>query len=122
MLLAVWTNSLFFEDRPINFYFSEKPPSQDLRPVHSMTSGFVWRNKTLVAYRKNGYANLWKIRIDWTIVYGNNDIDEDEDFKLAEQYLSIRENSVTEKSYHPRVEELPVKVYPLRIRSGYQEN
>ena len=103
----------FFEDRPINFTFSEKqPPSQDLRPVHSMTSGFfVWRNKTFMeAYRKNGYANFCGKFASIGLSFKETiDIDEDEDFKLAEQYLSIRENSVTEKSYHPRVEELLAK-------------
>jgi len=103
----------FFEDHPINFTFSEKqPPSQDLRPVHSMTSGFfIWRNKAFIeAYRKNGYANFCgKFASIGLSFMETIDIDEEEDFKLAQQYLSIMEDRFEKKTYHPKVEEMLAK-------------
>ena len=103
----------FFEDLPINFTFSEQqPPSQDLKAVHSMTSGFfVWRNKAFIeAYKKNGYANFCgKFASIGLSFMETIDIDEEEDFQFAQQYLSVMNKRNEEKIYHPKVAEILAK-------------
>ena len=51
----------FYNDNPINFSFSSKQPrSQDLTPVHAMTSGFfIWKNSSFMnAFSSSQCANF----------------------------------------------------------------
>jgi len=100
----------FYKNLPINFTFSEKqPPSQDLTAVHSMTSGFfVWRNETfLKAYKQYGYANFsGKFASVGLSFMETIDIDEEEDFKLAKQYMNSIIDQEEVASYHTKVHKL----------------
>ena len=97
----------FYENLPINFNFNEKqPPSQELKPVHSMTSGFfIWRNDAfLKAYQKYGFANFCgKFESIGLSALETIDIDEEDDFLLAQQYLKFMEDKPNEKEYHPTI-------------------
>ena len=100
----------FFNDLPVNFSFKEKqPPSQDLMPVHSMTSGFfIWRNETfLQTYEKNGFANFCgKFSSVGLSFLETIDIDEEEDFHLAQLYLKSLQGEMEAKAYHPKISAL----------------
>ena len=80
--------------------------------LHSMTSGFfVWRNKAFIeAYKKNGYANFCgKFASIGLSFMETIDIDEEEDFQFAQQYLSVMNKRNEEKIYHPKVAEILAK-------------
>jgi len=96
----------FFENSPINFSFSEKQPkSQDLTPVHAMTSGFfIWRNKTFLKnYKGNGFANFsGKFSSYGVSKMEAIDIDTEEEFQLAERFMT-QTSGVSAPSYHPAI-------------------
>ena len=82
----------FFKDNPVNFSFQEKQPrSQDLVPVHAMTSGFfIWRNETFLnSHRINGFGNFAGKFASYGISKLEAiDIDTEEDFRLAELIMA----------------------------------
>lgn len=98
----------FFENRPINFSFKEKQPkSQDLVPVHAMTSGFfIWRNKTFLEFfDKNRFANFSGKFVSYGVSKLEAvDIDTEEEFRLAERIIS-QTDKLSPPSYHPAIHE-----------------
>jgi len=94
----------FLYDEPLNFSFSAKQPrSQDLPPVHCMTSGFfMWKvDEFKIFYEKFGYANFMSPFKS----FGLNkiealDIDNEEEWDLVEAFMSFQKNEAT---YHPNV-------------------
>lgn len=98
----------FLNNEAINFRFDEpQPRSQDLTPVHLMTSGFfIWRNKCFLEnYRNTGYANFSGKFESYPISdFEAVDIDTEKDFEFASRLLGIREGSKAE--FHPRIKTL----------------
>ena len=98
----------FHMNEPVNFDLKERQPrSQDLRPIHAMTSGFfIWRNNSFMEhYEKNGYANFCGTFESYGISQIESiDIDEAEDFKLAKLVAQDRDVDIIE--YHPTIARL----------------
>lgn len=98
----------FFNNQPVNFKFNkEQPRSQDLIPLHAMTSGFfIWRNETFISNYKNfGYANFFGKFESYAISKAESfDIDSEEDFIIAEKLLSG--SSQDNISYHQEINDL----------------
>ena len=99
----------FKNNSPINFSFDElQPRSQDLVPVHTMTSGFfIWKSSSFIkSFEENGFANFngrflsYGLGLEETI-----DIDEEADFQLAELFLRAKKSSKIVK-YHPLIESM----------------
>ena len=99
----------FYKNKSINFDSkSSQPRSQDLEPVHCMTSGFfIWKNKTFIeSYEKNFSANFCgKFQSFGVSSFEAIDIDNYEDLELAEKFLSKKPKKL-EYEYHPLVADL----------------
>ena len=99
----------FYKNNSINFLPNVKQPrSQDLEPVHCMTSGFfIWRNKTFIEYyEKNSAANFCGNFESYGISKMESiDIDNYEDLEFAERFLNNDENKSSFK-YHRSVDNL----------------
>jgi len=99
----------FFNNKAINFKTEYKQPrSQDLIPVHCMTSGFfIWRNNTFIDnYEKSKAANFGGNFESFGIsAFEAIDIDNEEDIKMANSIIKNREIKF-EYKYHSKVESL----------------
>ena len=99
----------FYENKSINFRTNyPQPRSQDLKPVHCMTSGFfIWKNKTFLRhYENNSAANFCGNFESYGISsFESLDIDNYDDFDFAEKFLSAN-NKETIYEYHPIVANL----------------
>ena len=82
----------FFDNKPMNFDFERKQPrSQDLTPLHAMTSGFfIWKNDTFISnYEKLGFANFFGNFESYAVSkFESFDVDSEEDFLIAEKILT----------------------------------
>ena len=105
---AVCQTHCFHMNEPINFNLKDRQPrSQDLSPIHAMTSGFfIWRNSSFIEhYERNGYANFCGAFESFGISQIESiDIDEPEDFKLAK--LVAQDINVDVNKYHPTIAKL----------------
>lgn len=81
----------FLRNHPLNFSFKNKQPrSQDLKPIHAMTSGFfIWKNSSfLKAYEEFGFGNFHGNFYSFPVSsIEATDIDSQEDFEAAERIL-----------------------------------
>lgn len=100
---------VFFENQPINFSFdAAQPRSQDLVPVHLMTSGFfIWKNSSFTAaFEAMGHANFsGKFESFAVSDLEATDIDTEEDF-LAAAHLIDGGARPKAPSYHPLIEKM----------------
>lgn len=105
---AVCQTHCFYMNEPINFNLKDRQPrSQDLNPIHAMTSGFfIWRNKSFIEhYETNGYANFCGAFESFGISQIESiDIDEPEDFRLAK--LVAQDKNIDVNEYHPTIAKL----------------
>lgn len=82
----------FHKNHAINFSLEElQPRSQDLLPVHAMTSGFfIWKNTSFVnAFESKGFANFCGKFESYPVSrFEAVDIDTEEDIQVANALLS----------------------------------
>ena len=99
----------FYNDNPINFSFSTKQPrSQDLTPVHAMTSGFfIWKNSSFMnAFSSSQCANFNGAFFSYPVSRSESvDIDLEEDFIEASRLLGGSEDALN-PSYIPEIQSL----------------
>ena len=100
----------FYNDQAINFSFkSLQPRSQDLIPVHAMTSAFfIWKNSTYKKnYEKLGYANFHGKFGSYGLDFEEAiDIDQEGDFVFAESYKKFKKSRVSKPRYQAKIEKL----------------
>jgi len=98
----------FLDSQAINFDSNERQPrSQDIIPVHNMTSGFfIWKNVTFKSsYDDKGFANFSGKFESYAITKIEAvDIDEEEDFEFAERLITGKYNS--DAKFHDNVSHL----------------
>lgn len=83
-----------FEDRPVNFTFTEKTNSQDLKPVQRITWSITgWRRSTFLAAAAAGGCATYSGRVGYYAVdhFAAHVIKIEEDLQLAEAVLRLRE-------------------------------
>jgi len=107
----------FYNNRSVNFNFNQKQPrSQDLVPIHAMTSGFfIWNNLTFIReYESRGSANFCGKFESFGVSHIEAiDIDEENDMLLAEAYaLLLKKDRVIR---YPDVVEKAIKNKVLRM-------
>ncbi len=99
----------FLKNKPINFSFeTSQPRTQDLEPIHCQTCAFfIWKTKTfLESYKKNKSGNFCgKFESYGLSTIEAIDIDNEEDFLIAENILLGKERKFKFK-YHKSVETL----------------
>tara|TARA_B100000886_G_C20426418_1_gene494279 strand:- start:1817 stop:2563 length:747 start_codon:yes stop_codon:yes gene_type:complete len=99
----------FINNKSINFKTEYRQPrSQDLVPIHCMTSGFfIWKNKTFINnYEKSKAANFGGNFESFGIsTLESIDIDNDEDLSLANTIIKNQEKQFKYR-YHEKVETL----------------
>ena len=99
----------FFKNKSINFDIAKKQPrSQDIEPIHCMTSGFfIWRNNVFIDhYKNNAAANFCGNFESYGISsFESIDIDTNEDLEIAEKFISNNKNKY-QFIYHPLVSNL----------------
>ena len=99
----------FYKNKSINFDINKKQPrSQDLTPVHCMTSGFfIWRNNIFLKnYRNNSAANFSGNFESYGISkFESIDIDTYEDLNFAKKILS-QNNQKNSYEYHDSIKDL----------------
>ena len=98
----------FLNNEPVNFRFDQpQPRSQDLTPVHLLTSGFfIWRNSCFLEnYRNRGYANFsGKFESYPVSDFEAIDIDTEEDFRFASTFIDPAYTGKTD--FHPKIKSL----------------
>ena len=99
----------FLKNKPINFSFeTSQPRTQDLEPIHCQTCAFfIWKTETfLESYKKNKSGNFCgKFESYGLSTIEAIDIDNEEDFLIAENILLGKERKFNFK-YHQSVETL----------------
>tara|TARA_Y100001978_G_C23667203_1_gene421808 strand:- start:291 stop:1037 length:747 start_codon:yes stop_codon:yes gene_type:complete len=99
----------FYKNKAINFRSDYRQPrSQDLTPIHCMTSGFfIWRNKTFINHYENSKAANFcgKFESYGISDFESIDIDTEEDLEIANRFLSS-EGKPFDYKYHKSVDEL----------------
>lgn len=81
-----------YQGKPVNFSFSEKTNSQDLKPVQRITWGITgWRSETFMAAHEAGKTATYAGKIGFLEVspFEGHVIKTEEDFKIACALLSI---------------------------------
>lgn len=92
----------FFEGKPINFSLDEKVNSQNLRPVKKVVWALTaWKRETFLSYYEQnrcatfcGKIGLFAIPLEEGI-----DIDTEDQWRLAEALLNVRQNSGFKRNY-----------------------
>ena len=99
----------FFNNFPVNFSFQCKQPrSQDLTPVHAMTSGFfIWKNSSFInSYETHEGANFNGAFYSFPVSRLESiDIDIEDDFDEACRLLSGVDNK-SSITYVPQIQSL----------------
>lgn len=99
----------FYKNESINFNTNYRQPrSQDLNPVHCMTSGFfIWKNKIFIEnFENNSAANFCGNFESYGVSnFEAIDIDNYEDLYFAEKFLFQKEKD-KKIEYHPLVSDL----------------
>lgn len=99
----------FFKNESINFDTSKKQPrSQDIEPIHCMTSGFfIWKSSVFMSHYENNLAANFcgKFESYGISNFESIDIDTHEDLDIAEKFL-IDSKRKSNFIYHPLVSKL----------------
>ena len=91
----------FFEGKPLNFSLSEKVNSQKLTPIETIVwSLTAWKRSSFIKNQENGFNPVFGGTIGKYVIPKDEscDLDEEEDWRIAEGILLSRE-SVTKKRY-----------------------